>query len=92
LPEDEVNEHWLVRRSTIRLLWILFLALLALTLLLQWFLPVEGHFGIDSSLGFNGWYGFAACAAMIVFAKALGWLLKRPDTYYERDQGNGEHD
>jgi len=84
-----VNEHWLVRRSTIRLLWILFVAVLALTVLLQLLFPVHGHFGIDASLGFNAWYGFGACAAMIVLAKALGWLLKRPDTYYEREHGNG---
>jgi hypothetical protein len=30
-------------------------------------------------------YGFFSCAAMIVVAKLLGLLLKRPDTYYGAD-------
>ena len=40
----------------------------------------------NSVFGFNAWFGFAACAAMIVVAKALAVLLKRPDSYYgQRD-------
>ena len=41
------------------------------------------HFGLDGTFGFGAWFGFAACVALIVFAKALGALLKRPDTYYD---------
>ena len=41
------------------------------------------HFAIESVFGFNAWFGFLACAAMIVVAKALALLLKRPDTYYD---------
>jgi len=81
-----MNDHWLVRRSTIRLLWTVFVGVLALTVALQLVFPVHGHFGLDGTLGFNAWYGFGACAAMIVAAKALGWLLKRPDTYYAGDE------
>ena len=36
--------------------------------------------------GFHAWYGFLTCAAMIVFAKCLGLLIKRPDTYYGEDR------
>jgi hypothetical protein len=42
------------------------------------------YFGLDGTFGFGAWFGFASCVAMIVFAKALGALLKRPDTYYDR--------
>jgi hypothetical protein len=58
---------------------------LAGTVLLQLVLPVEGHFGIDASLGFSAWFGFAVCAVMIVIARILGLLLKRPDDYYGKD-------
>jgi hypothetical protein len=78
-----MRDHWLVRPATVKLLWIAFIALLALTVLAQLALPVEGHFGADGSLAFNAWYGFGACAAMIVAAKLLGALLKRRDTYYD---------
>jgi hypothetical protein len=56
------------------------------TVLVQLVLPVQGHFGLDGSFGFNAWFGFGSCAAMIVVAKLLGWLLKRPDHYYEGDR------
>jgi hypothetical protein len=80
-----VEKHWLTRPRTIRRLWIVFVAILAATLLAEIGMPVEGHFGIDASPGFNAWYGFAACAAMIIAAKVLGWALKRGDRYYEGD-------
>ncbi len=77
--------HWLVRPRTIRWLWILFLAAMAGTVVLQLVIPVEGHFGIDGSFGFNAWSGFAACAVMILVARILGVLLKRRDDYYGKD-------
>jgi hypothetical protein len=78
-----MDEHWLVRPASIRRLWIVFIGLLAASVLAQLVVPAEDHAGIDQSLGFNAWYGFISCAAMIVSAKALGWLLKRRDDYYD---------
>jgi ABC-type polysaccharide/polyol phosphate export permease len=43
---------------------------------------VHGHFGVDGWLGFNAAFGFLACVAMVLFAKVLGWLVKRPEHYY----------
>jgi hypothetical protein len=80
-------KHWLVRPETIRKLWIAFAAVLAATVIADFFVVPEGHFGIDGTFAFNAWYGFLACVALILFAKALGVLLKRPDDYYERDDG-----
>lgn len=77
-----MQDHWLVRPSTIRLLWILSLAVLAAVVLADLAVTPGGHFGIDSSLGFGAWYGFAACVALVAFAKLLGVFLKRPDTTY----------
>ena len=76
-------DHWLVRPGTIRLLWIVFGTILAGLVLAD--LVVHHHplFGIDGTFGFAAWYGFAACVVLVLFAKALGLLLKRPDTYYD---------
>ena len=41
------------------------------------------HFGLDGTFGFGAWFGFAACVVLMLFAKALGAILKRPDTYYD---------
>jgi hypothetical protein len=80
-----MKQHWLARPGTIRLFWGIFVLVLILTVVAGLLLPVHAYFGIDGSLGFNAWYGFATCVGMILVAKALGYFLKRKDSYYERD-------
>lgn len=80
-----MKPRWLLRPATIRALWLAFALTLALTLLAGLWLPGHGYFGVDGSFGFNAWYGFASCIGMILVARALGWFLKRRDSYYERD-------
>jgi hypothetical protein len=77
------HDHWLARPGTIRLLWVLFGAILAALVLAD--LAVHHHrlFGLDGTFGFGAWYGFAACVALVLGAKLLGAFLKRPDTYYD---------
>jgi hypothetical protein len=79
-------KHWLARPRTIRMLWVAFGIVLALTLAAELFVPHEAHFGYDGVFGFAAWYGFLACVALILVAKVLGLALKRPDDYYaDRD-------
>ena len=77
------QDHWLVRPATIRLLWAVFSVILAA--LVSPDLVVTHHplFGLDGTFGFGAWFGFLSCVVLVVFAKALGALLKRPDTYYD---------
>lgn len=79
------QKHWLVRRETITKLWIVFIVILALTVIAGLFVDIHPHFGIEDTFGFNAWYGFATCVAMVFGAKVLGVLLKRKDDYYDRD-------
>lgn len=80
--------HWLDDPRHVKLLWRGFLVVLALTVLAETLVALHPHFRIESVFGFNAWFGFAACAAMIIVAKALALVLKRPDTHYEqRDDG-----
>ena len=81
---DAGSDYWLVRPSTIRVIWILSCAVLAATVLLDLVIEHHPHFGIDGTFGFGAWYGFAACVAMVLLAKLIGMILKRPDTYYDR--------
>ncbi len=79
--------HWLDQPHNVRLLWRGFLLVLALTLLAELFVPLHPHFAIESVFGFNAWFGFLVCIAMIVGAKGLALLLKRRDNYYgKRDE------
>ena len=79
-----MDDHWLVRDETIRRLWVVFAVILAATVLADLFVEHHPYFGLDGTFGFGAWFGFLACVALIVFAKALGAILKRPDTYYDR--------
>lgn len=83
LKPDDQADHWLVRPSTIRLLWIASIAVLAVLVLLDLVIEHHPHFGIDGTFGFGAGFGFAACVAMVLFAKLLGMVLKRPETYYD---------
>ena len=77
------DDHWLTRPATVRKLWIGFSVVLALTVLAQLVIKIKGYFGVDGTFGFGAWYGFLACLAMVLVAKALGALLKRPEDYYD---------
>ena len=77
------SDHWLVRPQAIRRLWIISIAVLAVTVLLDLAIQRHASFGIDGTFGFGAWFGFVSCVGFIVFSKALGALLKRPDTYYD---------
>ncbi len=60
--------------------------ILLFSILLQIFFPISGHFAIEESFGFAAWFGFLTCVIMIVLAKLLGFLIKRPDNYYDFHQ------
>ena len=88
--------HWLVRPATIRKLWIGFGVVLALVVLAQTVIYIKGYFGVDGWFGFGAIYGFGSCLLMVLVAKLLGVVLKRPEDYYgvpDSDKGRaGEHD
>ena len=78
-----MDDHWLTRESTIRRLWIGFAIVLAITVLADMVVSHHAYFVLDGTIGFGAWFGFASCVVLIVVAKGLGWLLKRPDTHYD---------
>ena len=80
------EQHWLTRPATIRVLWLVFAAVLGLSVIAGLFVHPHAHFGIEGSFGFYAWYGFLTCVAMVVLAKLLGIFLKRPDDYYQRPE------
>ncbi len=79
-------EHWLDNPRNVKKLWRSFIAVLALTVIAGFFVDLHPHFEIEGWLGFYAGYGFLTCLLMILGAKALGLLLKRPDTHYAGDE------
>lgn len=67
------------------MLWRIFIAILALTVAAQLLVESHPHFAPEELFAWNALYGFLACAALIVFAKALGVLIKRDERYYDDD-------
>jgi hypothetical protein len=80
-----MSDHWLTRPRTIRRLWQAFIAVLALTVLAEFAIEAHPHFAVERLFGFGALYGFLACAALVLVAKGIGIVLKRPDTYYDDD-------
>jgi hypothetical protein len=64
-------------------MWRTFMAVLALTVLAELLVEKQLHFAVEGFFGVHALFGFAACALLIVVAKAIGVALKRPDDYYE---------
>jgi hypothetical protein len=83
MPQQK-DDPWLVRPSTIRLLWVVFAVVLALTVLADLFIEAHPVFGIDGTFGFYAWYGFLSCVVLIFVSRGLGLFLKRRDDYYDR--------
>lgn len=66
----------------VRRLWYAFLVILLVCLAAELFVHRHDLFGIDGLFGFNAAFGFLACVGLVLFAKLLGVLLKRSDSYY----------
>ena len=63
------------------------LLLLAVVVLAEWPLPLHSHFTLADFFAFHALYGFVSCLLLIVAARGLGRLIKRPDDYYD-DRGD----
>jgi len=83
-----MEPHWLVRPSSVRLMWGLFVVVLAMTVVAGFFVSHAGLDGAEANFAFGAWYGFAACAVLIALAKGLAVFLKRPDTYHDSEAGD----
>ena len=76
------QDHWLARPSTIRLLWAFFIVVLAALVALDLVVTHHPNFDLEAaSVSARG--SVLSCVVLILFAKALGALLKRPDIYYD---------
>jgi hypothetical protein len=84
--ESGKDDAWLARPSSIRLLWWIFAAVLALSVVAQAVFKVKAYFGVDGWFAFGALYGFLACFLMVVFAKVLGRFVKRAEDYYGVDE------
>lgn len=90
--DEHETPSWLDKPRNVKRLWRGFLVVLALTVLAELVVHLHPVFSIESLFAFNAWFGFLACALMILVARALGLLLKRRDDYYAEPDADAGSD
>lgn len=86
MPQKKKNKKTVKRQMNtdqMRLLGVGFAAVILLVLLLDFFVERHVQFGLEGTRFFYAWFGFAACAAIVLFSKVLGVLLSRPEDFYK---------
>ena len=80
---NEERRYWLDEpRNVTRLCRVLYL-LCGLLFLADAFYDKHPHFEAESWFGFYGIFGFVACVGLVLAAKGLRRLLRRPENYYD---------
>lgn len=80
---NDGRKYWLDDpRNVTRICWALY-AVCALLFLADGFYHKHPHFATESWFGFYAIYGFVACVGLVLAAKVLRILLKRPEDYYD---------
>ena len=72
------------RPGTIRVLWIVFIVVLAVTVAAELLVHLHPRFRLERWFGFHAAWGFLSCVAMVFVANLLGFFLRRPEDYYTR--------
>ncbi|MDQ7782517.1 MAG: hypothetical protein RDU20_06550 [Desulfomonilaceae bacterium] len=83
MKDSDKKTDFLDRAENIRKLWISLYGVCGLLVVVDFFLPVKGHFGFDGFFGFYSLLGFVSCAVLILLSKVAGFVLKVPEDYYE---------
>lgn len=79
------REYWLDRKENVaKVYWGVWL-LCTLLLAIEPLVHKHPYFSFEGWFGFHGIYGFVACVGLVLAAKALRVILKRPEDYYEHD-------
>jgi hypothetical protein len=82
--EIKIGQGIFDRPATRRILWLLLVALCALSVGAEFFIHKQPHFAAEKFFGFFAILGFVACAGLIFIAKGLGLFLKAGVDYYDR--------
>jgi len=70
--------------KVIRKLWIFLYVLCGITIIPDFFIHRESHFGLDGFFGFYALLGFISCAVLILISKLLGLFIKVGEYYYDK--------
>lgn len=81
---NDDRKYWLDDpRNVTRICWALY-AVCGLLFVADAFYHKHPHFAAESWFGFYAIYGFVACVGLVLAAKVLRVILKRPEDYYDK--------
>ena len=72
------EEKRLIKRA-----WIVFSIILIGSLIAEIAIHPHDHFPLQDLPWFHAFFGFIGCAAIVIISKWIGYLLKRPEGYYD---------
>ena len=77
-------------QKIIKICWVSFAFILFLCLVAEmlFYHTSEKAFYYESTIFFHAWFGFSACAVIVLISKLLGFLLKRNENYYSKEDKN----
>ena len=75
--------RWLDDSNNVTRLYRALWAIAAVVLLLDWIVHRHEQLAFAAAPGFYAAYGFFACVLLVLVAKGLRRLLRRPEAYYE---------
>lgn len=84
---QDSNTPLLLRPQVVNRIVYALYAICAGTVLLDLVIHRHETLGFAESFGFYGWFGFVACVGLVLAAKGLRRLIKRPEDYYGDDPG-----
>lgn len=76
--------RWLDRPGNVTRLYRGLCALAAALFALDWIVHRHEDLSLATAHGFYALYGFFACVLLVLVAKGLRRVVKRPEDYYER--------
>ncbi|MBI4289970.1 MAG: hypothetical protein HY661_00655 [Betaproteobacteria bacterium] len=77
------KNYWLDRRENVSKVYGALWVLCAVLLLIDPLIDKHEAYEFAEWLGFFGFFGFFSCVGLVLTAKALRRLLKRPENYYD---------
>ncbi|MCU0837144.1 MAG: hypothetical protein MUE49_00290 [Rhodospirillales bacterium] len=84
-PTPGDRRDWLDDAKNVRTIVRALIAISAIAFLGSALYASHG-FAIEDVFGFYGVYGFVACVALVMIAKAMRRVLMRPESYYDDDR------
>ena len=75
---------WFDRPESIKKMWIMLYVICGLLVVPDFFTHRHSYFGFDGFFGFFALLGFVSCAALILFSKLVGIVLKVKEDYYDK--------